>query len=327
MNWPFTFFAAALALAAPSVGGRAAAEDWPTRPVTMVVPTAAGGGTDIFGRILVPRLSELLGQQVIVENVGVSPLAASRVARSQPDGYHFVLGTSATHAYHQTLYKTPLYNPAADFEPVILIGEQPLLLVTRNDFPANNLQEFAAYVKANEATMKYGSGAGVGSNNHLVCELLNSAIGVRISHVPYRDIGNSTQDMIAGRIDYQCPLPGTMIPLIDSHHVKGIAILGKTRLPSLPNLATAQEQGLANFEGITWDAFFLPKGTPAPIIKKLHDATAAAMDTPSVQERLLSIGATVVTPDRRSPEYLRSFQKGEIEKWAAPIRASGASLD
>jgi len=305
----------------------AVAEDWPIRPVTMVVPTAAGGGTDIFGRILVPRLSELLGQQVIIENVGVSPLAASRVARSQPDGYHFALGTSATHAYHQTLYKAPLYNPAADFEPVILIGEQPLLLVTRNEFPANNLQEFAAYVKANETTMKYGSGAGVRSNNHLVCELLNSAIGARVAHVPYRDIGTTTQDMIAGRIDYQCPLPGTMIPLIGAHQVKGIAILGKTRLPSLSNLATAQEQGLDNFEGITWDAFFLPKGTPAPIIKKLHDATAAAMDTPSVQERLLTIGATVVTPERRSPEYLRSFQKSEIEKWAAPIRASGASLD
>jgi tripartite-type tricarboxylate transporter receptor subunit TctC len=305
----------------------ATAQDWPTRPLTMVVPTAAGGGTDIFGRILVPRLSELLGQQVIVENVGVSPLAASRVARAPPDGYHFALGTAATHAYHPTLYKTPLYDAVSDFEPVVLIGEQPLLLVTRKEFPANNLQEFATYVKANQAVMKYGSGAGVGSNNHLVCELLNSALGVRVSHVPYRDVGTTTQDMIAGRIDYQCPLPGTMIPLIEANQVKGIAMLGKTRLPSLPNLATAQEQGLADFEGITWDAFFLPKGTPVPIIKKLHDATVGAMETPSVQQRLLTVGATVVSPERRTPDYLRAFQKGEIEKWAGPIKASGASLD
>jgi tripartite-type tricarboxylate transporter receptor subunit TctC len=327
MIWGVAFLVATGVFTVFAATGPAAAEDWPTRPVTMVVPTAAGGGTDIFGRILVPRLSEVLGQPVIIENVGVSPLAASRVARAQPDGYHFVLGTSATHAYNQTLYKTPLYNAVSDFEPVVLIGEQPLLLVTRNEFPANNLQEFGAYVKANAATMKYGSGAGVGSNNHLVCELLDSALGVRVSHVPYRDIGNTTQDMIAGRIDYQCPLPGTMIPLIEANKVKGIAILGRTRLPSLPNLATAQEQGLANFEGIAWDAFFLPKGTAATIVKKLHDATVEAMNTPSVQQRLLTIGATVVSPERRSSEYLRTFQESEIEKWAVPIRASGASLD
>jgi tripartite-type tricarboxylate transporter receptor subunit TctC len=305
----------------------AAAQDWPTRPLTMVIGTAAGGGTDIFGRILVPRLSELLGQQVIVENVGVSPLAASRVARAQPDGYHFVLGTAATHAYSATLYKKPLYDAIADFEPVVLIAEQPLTLVTRNDFPANSLKEFIAYTKANEATIKFGSGAGVGSANHLVCELLNSAIGVKTIHVPYREQGRTTQDMIAGRIDYQCPLPTTMIPLIESNQVKGIAFLGKGRLASLPNLATAQEQGLADFEGRTWDAFFVPKGTPAPIIKKLHDATVQAMETPSVQQRLSVIGAILVTPERRTPEYLKQFVRSEIDKWAGPIRASGASLD
>ena len=305
----------------------AAAEDWPTRPLTLVVGTAAGGGSDIFARILVPRLSELLGQQVIVENVGVSPIAASRVAKAPPDGYRFLLGTAATHAYSATLYKHPLYDAIADFDPVGLIAEQPLTLVARNDFPANNLKEFAAYVKANEADVKFGSGAGIGSANHLVCELLNSAMGVKPIHVPYRDQGRTTQDMIAGRIDYQCPLPTTMIPLIETHQVKGIAFLGKERLPSLPNLATAQEQGLTNFVGATWFAFFLPKGTPAPTIRKLHDATVATMETPAVRERLLVIGATVVEPDRRSPEYLQKFVRSEIEKWAAPIRATGASLD
>jgi tripartite-type tricarboxylate transporter receptor subunit TctC len=317
---------AAFAFALATIGN-ATAQEWPTRPVTMVVPTAAGGGTDVFGRILVQRLSELLGQQVIVENVGVSPLAASRVARSPPDGYRFALGTAATHAYSPTLYKNPLYDAVADFEPVVLIAEQPLTLVTRNDFPANNLKEFTAYVKANETQMKFGSGAGIGSANHLVCELFNSAIGVKAIHVPCREQGRTTQDMIAGRIDYQCPLPTTMIPLIEANQVKGIAFLGKQRLASLPNLATAQEQGLANFEGMTWDAFFLPKGTPAPIVQKLHDATVAAMETPSIIQRLSVIGAVLVAPERRTPEYLRKFVRSEIDKWAGPIRASGASLD
>jgi tripartite-type tricarboxylate transporter receptor subunit TctC len=305
----------------------AAAEDWPTRPITMVVPTAAGGGTDVFGRILVPRLSEILGQPIVVENVGVSPIAASRVAKSPPDGYRFALGTAATHAYSPSLYKQPLYDALGDFEPVILIAEQPLVLVTRNDFPANGLKEFVAYAKAHEGTLKFGSGAGTGSANHLVCALLNSALGIKTIHVPYRDQGQTTQDMIAGRIDYQCPLPTTMIPLITSNKVKGLAYLGKTRLPALPNLPTAQEQGYPDFVGATWDAFFFPKGTPAAIVQKLHDATVKTMETPEVQQRLAVIGAAIVAPERRTPEYLRSFVQSEIKKWSVPIKESGASLD
>jgi tripartite-type tricarboxylate transporter receptor subunit TctC len=310
---PKLFLAVSCAATLAAVAS-ATAQDWPTRPLSMVVPVAAGGGTDVFGRILAPRLSEILGQQVVIENVNVAALAASRVARAQPDGYRFALGTAATHAYSPTLYKNPLYDAVADFEPVVLIAEQPLTLVARNDFPANNLKEFTLYVKANEAQIKFGSGAGVGSANHLVCELLNSAIGVRPIHVPYR-------------IDYQCPLPTTMIPLIETNQVKGIAFLGKERLTSLPNLPTAQEQGLANFEGVTWDAFFFPKGTPAPIVQKLRAATVGAMETPSIQQRLSVIGATVVAPERRTSEYLRKFVRSEIDKWAGPIGASGASLD
>jgi tripartite-type tricarboxylate transporter receptor subunit TctC len=321
-NKIITIAAALAALTAP-----AAAQDWPARPLTMVVPTAAGGGTDIIGRILVPRLSDLLGQPIIVENVGASTLAANRVAHARPDGYHFALGTAATHAYSQTLYKAPLYNAADDFEPVVLIAMQPLLLVTRKDFPADDLRGFAAQARTNGEKMRYGSGAGIGSANHLVCELLNAAMGVSVSHVPYRDIGTTTQDMIAGRIDYQCPLPGSMIPLIEANQVKAIAMLGKERLPNLPNLATAQEQGLADFEGTTWDAFFLPKGTPAPIVQKLHDAAIGTMNTSSVRDRLLAIGATTVAPERQSPEYLKTFVATEIGKWAGPITASGARLD
>ena len=307
--------------------GTAAAQDWPNRPVTMVIPTAAGGGADILGRILAARLAEILGQPVVIENVGNAVAATNRIAKGMPDGYHFNLGGTAHLAFHPTIYKTPVYNARTDFAPVALVVEQPFLLVTRNDFPANNLQEFIAYTKANQSKLQYGSGAGTGSGNHMSCEMLNSAIGVKVTHVPYRDIGPLTQDMIAGRMDYQCPLPGTMIPLIQTKKVKGIATLGKGRLPALPNLASAHEQGLTDFEAPSWYGLFMPKGTPEPIIRKLNAAAIATLDTPSVQQRLGAVAATVVPPEHRSPEYLRKFVDSEIEKWAVPIRTSGTLIE
>src|SRR5215470_4043834 len=194
-------------LAAASIGG-AAAQDWPTRPLTMVAPAAAGSANDVVARILTPRLSELLGQQVIVENLGGAGgmTGAARVARAAPDGYQFVFGNVGTHAASQTLYEKPLYNAAIDFAPVALVAEQPIVLIARRDYPANNLQDFVAYAKANQAKMQYGS-AGVGSAVHLACALLNAAIGVEITHLPYRGGNPAMQDLIAGRTDYQCALP------------------------------------------------------------------------------------------------------------------------
>ncbi len=238
----------------------------------------------------------------------------------------FLAGLSQI-AFHPTIYKTPVYNSRTDFVPVAMIVEQPFLLVTRIDFPANNLQEFIAYVKANQGKLQYGSGAGSGSGNHLSCELFNAAIGVKVTHVSYRDIGPLTQDMLASRIDYQCPLPGTMIPLIETKKVKGIATLGKIRLAALPNLASAHEQGLAEFDVPNWYAFFMPKDTPDPVVRKLNQATIATLDTPSVQQRLGALAATIVAPERRSPAYLQKFVAGEIEKWAAPIKAAGVLIE
>jgi tripartite-type tricarboxylate transporter receptor subunit TctC len=205
--------AAALTLGFEASPGQAL--EWPARPVTMVVPVAAGGGADMLGRILAGRLSEILGQPVIIENVGNSVAAANRIAKGVPDGYHFTLGGTAL-AIHPTLYKTPVFNSRTEFAPVALVVEQPFLLVTRLDFPANNLREFIAYTKANQGELQYGSGAGTGSGNHLSCEMLNTAIGVKVTLVPYRDMGPLAQDMIAGRVDYQCALPGTMISLIQT---------------------------------------------------------------------------------------------------------------
>jgi tripartite-type tricarboxylate transporter receptor subunit TctC len=308
--------------------GSAFAQDWPARPVTMVVPFAPGSGTDVVGRILAPRLSELLGAQVIVENVGGAGgmTGTARVARAAPDGYQFVLGTVATHAQNQTLFKNPQYNAATEFAPVALIADVPLVLIGRKDLPAGNLPEFIAYAKANQAKMQYGS-AGAGSASHLACEMVNATMGIKVTHVPYRGAAPAMQDLLAGRADYQCPLIAAAIAQIDSNNVRAIAILTKNRSPIVPNLASAHEQGLTDFETSAWHAIFLPKGTPAPIIQKLHRATLATMETPSVQERLRQNGATLVAPDRRSPEYLSKFVVSEIKKWAATIKTANIQAE
>ena len=306
----------------------ATAQNWPTRPVTIVYPFAAGSAGDVLGRIFASRLSELLGQPVLFENVGGAGgmTGASRVARAAPDGYQVLLGTTSTLAVNQTFYKHPLYNAVTDFAPVALIAESPIVLVVRKDLPTNNLQEFIAHAKANQAKMQYGS-AGVGSSVHLACAGLNAAIGVNITHVPYRGGASAMQDLIAGRIDFQCPAAELAIPHIQGNSVKAIAVLTKNRSPTLPNLASAQEQGLANFDAGAWFSFVLPKGTPAAIVQTLHNATVAAMTAPATEERLKEFGSVLVAPERRSPEYLQKFIQSETEKWAAFIKAANMKAE
>jgi tripartite-type tricarboxylate transporter receptor subunit TctC len=319
---------AAGAAALPAVSEAARAQAYPTRPVTMVVPYPAGAGVDILGRILAPHLSEYLGQQVIVENIGgTGGMAGSaRVARAAPDGYVFVLGNTGTHAQNQALYKNPLYNAATDFAPVIVIAETPQVLVARKDLPADRLGDFIAHAKANQARMQFGS-AGAGSPGHLTCALLNAAIGINVTHIPYRGAAPALQDLIAGRIDYLCTIAATVMPQFESKTIKPIAILSHDRSPSLPALASAHEQGLAEFDASTWQAFFMPKGTPAAIVGKLHDATVGAISTPAVQARLQETGNDPVAPERRSPGYLQALVEREIKKWAAVIKAAGVSVD
>jgi tripartite-type tricarboxylate transporter receptor subunit TctC len=319
---------AAVVLAGLECIGPALSQQWPTRPMTMVVPFAAGGPADTVGRILAPRLSELLGQQVVIENVGGSGgmAGSSRVARAAPDGYQFVLGNVGTHAANQTFYRSPLYNAATDFAPVMLIAQTPLVLLARKDLLADNLPEFIAYAKLNQSRMQYGSG-GAGSASHLACVLLNAAIGVTVTHVPYRGAAPAMQDLIAGRIDYQCPDTPIAIAQIENKTVKAIAILTRERSPSLPDQATAHEQGLPNFDAANWFALFLPKDTSAAIVEKLHAAALATIETAAVKQRMREIGADRPAPERRSPEYLQKFVETEIEKWAGPIKASGVSMD
>jgi tripartite-type tricarboxylate transporter receptor subunit TctC len=319
-------FAAATLVAASCAALPAFAQEWPTRPVTMVVPFPPGGGTDVLGRIVGRRLSEVLGQQVIIENVGGAGgmIGSARVVHATPDGYEFDLGSRAD-AINQTLYKHPLYNFKEDLVPVILIADQAMVLLVRKDLPVSGLQEFIAYVKTHQDTMRSGS-AGIGSTGYVDCALLNQVLGVKVQDIPYRGGGPAIQDLIGQQFDYFCTLAPTGVPPIQSGLVKGIAVLGHDRLPSLPSMPTTFEQGL-NFQASTWFGFFVPKGTPATIIKKLHDATATAINTPDVQKLLVETGTFVVPPDHQSTEYLQSIIGPEIEKNGAPLKAAGMSID
>jgi tripartite-type tricarboxylate transporter receptor subunit TctC len=310
------------------ITGTAAAQDWPTRPITLIVPFAAGGGIDVSARIQALRMSEMLGQSIVVENVGAAAgmVGGQRVAKAEPDGYTFLIGNTGTHAYNQTLYKKPLYNPATDFQPVGLVSESPRILIARKDLPAGNLQEFIAYLKANQKTAQFGS-AGVGSGTHLPCVLLNLALGLDITHVPYRGAGPVMQDLIGGRIDYMCDTIQTGAAQAKQGMVKGIAVMSPKRVPIIPDLATTGEQGLPGVEASVWNAFFFPKGTPEPIVHKMNKAMSDTLDDPVIRKKLEELGLEIVAPERRSPDYLAKYLPEEIERWAKPIRQAGISAD
>jgi len=318
----------AAALAGAQASPPAQAQAWPSRLLTMVVPSAAGGPIDVIGRILAPRMSEILGQQVVVENVpgAGGMIGSARVARASPDGYKFVLGAAGQFAQAQTLYKHPQYNAVSDFTPVGLIAEAPAILVVRKDFPAGDFKEFMAYARANQDKLQFGSG-GAGSGPHTTCLLLNSAIGINVTHVPYRGIAPAYQDLIGGRFDYMCDFVATALPQIQGGTVKAIATLTRERTAVLPNLPTAHEYGLANLDAPGWYALLLPKGAPEMIVHRLSKAMSDAVESPAVRQQLLSLGTVVVAPERRTPEYLAQFIPSEIEKWAAPIKASGVFID
>jgi tripartite-type tricarboxylate transporter receptor subunit TctC len=315
-------FVAAIVWASP-----AQSQTFPTRPITIVVPFGVGSALDLIARIVGSRLSEVLGQPVLVENVsgGGGMTAAARVANAPPDGYQILHGGVDVMSMNQTLYKKPLYNALTDFVPIGLVGDQALVLIARSDFPANDLQEFIAYTKTNHDKMQFGSG-GAGSGAHLNCMRVNAAIGVDVTHVSYRGSAQAMQDLFAGRIDYYCALAAAAVSPLDSKQAKGIAILTRERSPLFPGLRSAHEQGLTNFHADFWTGLFLPKGTPEPIVRKLSQALQETLNTPLVQERLLKIAVTVVAPDRRSPAYLKSFVESETKLWEGIIKASGVQL-
>ena len=317
--------AALCATAAPSL---CAAQEWPTRPITLVVPFSPGGGVDISARLQAQAISDILGQSVVVENIGggAGMTAGVRVAHAAPDGYTFMIGNSGTHAYNQSLYKKPLYNSVTDFTPVGLVSESPRIVNARKDLPVNGLQEFLVWLKANENKAQFGS-AGVGTGTHLPCVLFNLAAGVNITHVPYRGAGPVIQDLIGGRIDYMCDTIQTGAPLARQGLAKPIAVLSAKRVAIIPEVPTSGEQGLPGVEASVWNAFFLPKGTPDAIVRKLNAAVNQSLENPALRKRLEELGLEIVPVEQRTPEYLAKFLPEDVERWAKPIRAAGISAD
>ena len=279
-----------------------------------------------MGRIVGRRMSEILGQEVMVENISGAGgmIGSAHAAKSAPDGYTFVFG-SRSDAINMTLYKRPSYSLQNDLAPVVLVAEQPTVLVARKDFPVDGLQDFIAYVKRNAGAIRMGS-AGIGATGFVDCAIFNGMIGVNVQAIPYRGSGPAMQDLIGRQFDYMCTISGSAAPPLQGDLIKGIAVFRGERLASLPNVPTANEQG-KQFEASTWFGFFVPKATPAAIIKKLHDAAVGAMETPWVQEQLAKNGTYVVPPERRSTAYFESIIGPEIEKNAGPLIEAGMSVD
>ncbi|MBX9846220.1 MAG: tripartite tricarboxylate transporter substrate binding protein [Xanthobacteraceae bacterium] len=321
-------FLAAAFLATLAALPAAAQDAWPTRPITMVVPFAAGSSSDVAGRVLAARMSEVLGQQVIIENIGGGGgmTGTARVAKAAPDGYQFVFASVDSMAIVPTMHKRPLYDSVKDFAAAGLVVEQPIVLVTRKDLPVTSLQDFVAHTKANHKQMQFGS-SGVGSGSHFSCAQLNAKLGIDPQHVPYRGSGLAMQDLIGGRIDYFCALGAAAMGPVESGTAKPIALLTNERSPLFPTLKTAKEQGIGGVDSYFWTAFFFPKGTPDPIVKKLYDATSETLKTPVVVERLQKAGVTVIAPELRTPQYLSTFVGTEVEKWGAMIKASGITIE
>lgn len=316
------------AAALVALTGTISAQDWPTRPITMVIPFAAGGGIDGSGRIQAQRMSELLGQTIVVENVGAAAgtVGSARVANAAPDGYTFLMGNTGTHAYSQGMRKTPLYDSVKDFAPVGLVTDSPRILLARKDLPVKNLQEFVAYVKKNQAKMQFGS-AGVGSGTHLPCELLNSVLGVKVTHVPFKGAGPVMQELIAGRIDYFCDTIQTGAAQAKAGTVKGLAVMAPKRVPIIADLATTGEQGLQGVEATVWNGFFFPKGTPDAIVRRMNKVMNTMIEDPAIRKRLQDLGLEILPPEQRTPEYLAKYLPQEVARWKKVITAAGIPVN
>jgi putative tricarboxylic transport membrane protein len=309
--------------------GTLSAQDWPSsRVITMIIPFAPGGGVDASGRIQAQRMGELLGQTIIVENVGAGAgtVGSLRVAKAAPDGYTMLMGNSGTHAYSQGLRKNPPYNSVTDFAPVGLVTESPRILLARKDLPVNNLQEFIKYVKANQAKMQFGS-AGVGSGTHLPCELLNATLGVKVTHVPYKGAAPVMQDLIGGRIDYFCDTIQTGAAQAKAGTVKGLAVMAPRRVPIIAELATTGEQGLAGVEATVWNGFFFPKGTPDAIVRRMNKVMNTMIEDPAMRKRLEELGLEILPPEQRTPEYLAKYLAEDVARWKKVIASAGIPVE
>jgi tripartite-type tricarboxylate transporter receptor subunit TctC len=315
---------AALALTAVS----ASAQDYPTRPITLIVPFAAGGPTDVISRIVGEHMSRTLGQQLVIENVvgAGGTTASTRAKRAAPDGYTLITGHMGTHAASVALYPKLQYDPRTDFEPVGMIAGTPILVLAKKDFPAKDLKEFVAHVKANETKLN-NAHAGVGSVSFTTCLLLNSIMKVKPTTIPFNGTGPSMNALVGGQVDYMCDQIVNAVPQINGGTIKVYAIATAARNPSLPDVPTTKEAGLPEFEASAWNALFAPKGTPKPIVDKLSDALSKALDDEGVRKRLLDLGSDIPDGPRRGGAALGALVKSEVDKWGKVIKEAGAEVN
>jgi tripartite-type tricarboxylate transporter receptor subunit TctC len=303
--------------------GIAAAEDYPTRPITMIVPFPAGGATDTLARFLAERMGKILGQSLVIENIAgaTGSTGVSRAVRSAPDGYTLSIGTSTTHALIGGLYTLP-FDLLKDLEPVILIGSEPLLIAGRKGLPADDLKGLMAWLKANPDKASVGVG-GLGASGHLAGIWFEKQTGTRVRFVPYPNNAPALQDLAAGKIDLMIAPASNFKALLVAKSITPYAITGKTRLPSLPDIPTVDEAGLPDFFVSLWYGLWAPRNTPKDITAKLNAAMSQTLGYPNVKERFAELGIQIAPLDQKTPEALRALQKAEMDRWWPIIKASG----
>ena len=295
--------------------GPAAAQDYPTRPITLIVPFAAGGSSDVNARLIAERMSQQLGQPIVIENIGGAggAVALARVAQAAPDGYTIVQGNSGTNTAVYLFTPDVKFAPS-DFAAIGMFNKSSAVVAIRKNFPAQTLAQFIAHAKQNPGLLNIGH-SGVGSQNYLFCKAFIQAAGIDVTLVGYRGGGPALNDLIGGQIDGLCDSSASVTPAIQSGLVRGIALASKTRLPHLPDLPTAAEAGLPQFEISGWYALFAPKGTPAAIIDKLNGAMRAAVASREYQKRLDDLGSSPAEEAEMAPAFLAKFVPQEIEKF------------
>ena len=296
---------------------------WPAWPITMIVPFAAGGPTDIVGRIVAENMSHSLGQQIVIENVtgAGGTTAGTRTMRAAPDGYTIMLGHMGTHAAAVALYPKLAYNPSKDFAPIGLVAGMPVVILSKRDIPAHDLAAFMDYAKQHAATLTMAH-AGMGSVSHVTCQLFNSALGIRPNMIAFQGSGPAMTALVAGKVDYMCDQVVTVVPRWKEHLVRVFAVGTKTRNQALPDVPTAEEAGLPQFDVSAWNALFAPKATPKSIITRLNTALIQALDDATVRKRLLDLGGDIPELAQRSPEALTALVQKEVAKWTPILKVT-----
>jgi len=317
-------FALMGAFLAASLAGPAAAQTYPARPITMIVPFAAGGTTDIIARIVAEHMSRTLGQSIVVENVaGAGGTTGSlRAARATPDGYTIIMGNMGTHSASVGLYPNLAYDPRTDFEPIMNASGTPMMIAAHKDFPANTLQEMIALIRANPSRYNYGHG-GVGSTSHLTCVFFHHLVGAPVQHVPFRGSGPALAALLGKQLDYVCDQTVTIVPQLTN--LKTYVVATPARLGVAQDVPTSAEAGLPAFQVVGWNAMFAPKGTPREIIDRLNAAGRAALADPAVRSRLLELGCEIPDAAGQTPEALGAHVRAEVDKWTPVIKAAGVT--